>query len=234
MDLLFATLAGSLTILSPCVLPVLPFVTASSLKTHRLGPVALALGLLISFVGASLLISSTGFVLGISPDTMKIIAGILMVLSGFLFASEKLSESFASKLSGLSSIQGPTNSNFSELTTEFINGLILGLVWTPCSGPSLGLALGLAAKSGSVGQAFLRLSFFGFGAVVPLLIFSYGAKSLLKNVKSHSQGIYYLKKIFGVLIIGFGAAIITGFDRTIEGFLTGMLPESFISFITKY
>ena len=132
MELLFAALAGSLTTLSPCVLPVMPFITASSLRSHKWGPVALALGLLISFVGASALISSTGYVLGLNPETMKIIAGTLMVLSGLLFLSEKLADGFAARLSGFTSIQSSKNKNNSELVTEFFNGLILGVVWTPC------------------------------------------------------------------------------------------------------
>jgi cytochrome c-type biogenesis protein len=234
MDLLFAALAGSLTILSPCVLPVLPFVTASSLRSHKWGPVALALGLLISFVGASILISSTGFVLGLKPETMKVIAGILMLLSGLLFLSQRLSDGFAAKLSAFSSFQASGQPRSSELVTEFLNGLVLGIVWTPCSGPSLGVALGLAAKAGSLGQASLRLLLFGIGAVVPLLLFSYGAKSLLKNVKNNAQTITYFKKVFGVLIMAFGVAIITGYDRNIEAFLTGLMPDSFLSFITKY
>ena len=142
MDLLFSVLAGSLTVLSPCVLPVLPFVTASSLRSHKWGPLALAAGLLISFVGASILISSTGFVLGLSAETMKVIAGILMTLSGLLFLSQKLADGLASKLSFLSNIHTSKNQYYSELVTEFFNGLILGVVWTPCSGPSLGVALG--------------------------------------------------------------------------------------------
>ena len=234
MDLLFSVLAGSLTILSPCVLPVLPFVTASSLRSHKWGPVALATGLLISFVGASILISSTGFILGLSPETMKIIAGVLMTASGLLFLSQKLSDAFATKLSGFSNLQASKNKNFSELMTEFINGLVLGIVWTPCSGPSLGVALGLAAKAGSIGQASLRLGLFGIGAVIPLLIFSYGAKSLFKNVRNNSKAISYFKKFFGLLIMGFGLAIITGYDRSIEAFLIGVMPESFLTFITKF
>ena len=234
MDILFSALAGSLTILSPCVLPVLPFVTASSLRSHKLGPLALALGLLISFVGASILISSTGFIIGLRSDTMKIVAGFLMTLSGLLFMSQKLSDQLASKLSFLANFQTSKNQNRSELLTEFLNGLVLGVVWTPCSGPSLGVALGFAAKSGSLGEASLRLSLFGIGAVIPLLLFSYGAKSLLKNVKNNSQKISYIKKIFGILIMGFGAAIITGYDRSIESFLTGILPDSLLSFITQF
>ena len=94
--------------------------------------------------------------------------------------------------------------------------------------------LGLAAQSGSIGQAVLRLTLFGIGAVVPLLIFSYGAKSLLKNVKKNSQAIIYIKKLFGILIMAFGIAIITGYDRMIEAFLTGLLPDSFLSIITRF
>ena len=180
MDLLFSIFAGSLTVLSPCVLPVLPFVTASSLRSHKWGPLALGLGLLISFVGASILISSTGFVLGLSPATMKTLAGVLMSLSGLLFLSQNLSDALASKLSVFSNFQVSQNKNYSELTTEFINGLVLGVVWTPCSGPSLGVALGLAAKAGSIGQASLRLGLFGLGAVSTSFVFLWSQVSAEK------------------------------------------------------
>lgn len=234
MDLLFSVLAGGLTVLSPCVLPVLPFVTASSLRSHRLGPVAMSLGLLIAFVGASILISSTGFVLGLSAEAMKIIAGILMILSGLLFLSQKLSDAFSARLSFLSNIGEVNSKKFPELLTEFFNGLVLGVVWTPCSGPSLGVALGLAAKSGSIGQASLRLFLFGLGAVIPILLFSYGAKSLLKNVRSNSSTIGKMKKVFGVLIVVSGLAIVTGYDRNLESFLTELLPDQFVEFLTRY
>ncbi len=148
MKLLLALLAGFLTTLSPCVLPVLPFVTASSLNKNRLGPIWLACGLLVSFVGVSLLISSTGYIFGVDQQILRKIAGLVLALIGLLFLSQRLSDAFAGKLSFLSNRAIKASSNGDNLSgaAEFLNGILLGVVWTPCSGPSLGAALGLAAQ----------------------------------------------------------------------------------------
>jgi cytochrome c-type biogenesis protein len=89
MSFVFAFLAGLLTTLSPCVLPVLPFVTASSMSRNKLGPAFLGLGLLISFVGVSLVVSTTGQVFGLDPSVIRKTSGLLLMVSGFLFLDEQ-------------------------------------------------------------------------------------------------------------------------------------------------
>lgn len=123
MKLVFGFLAGLLTTLSPCVLPVLPFVAASSLNKNKLGPVLLAAGLLISFVGASLLISSTGYIFGIDPSVLRKIAGLLLALRGVLFLSQRLSDAFANKLSFLSNRLSKSTAGESDrsLTAELMS-----------------------------------------------------------------------------------------------------------------
>lgn len=236
MNLLFALIAGFLTTLSPCVLPVLPFVTASSLSRNRLGPIWLACGILVSFVGVSLLISSTGHIFGFDQAILRKIAGVLLALSGLLFISQPLSDAFAGKLSFLSNRASKASVNGDRLhgVAEFINGILLGVVWTPCSGPSLGAALGLAAQEGSFTKSAIILSFFGIGAVVPLMVFAYGAKGLVGKIKSGTGAIFFIKKVFGVLIVIFGLAIVFDWDRSLEAALTNILPDAWLSFVTKF
>jgi cytochrome c biogenesis protein CcdA len=236
MKLVLALLAGFLTTLSPCVLPVLPFVTASSLNKNKLGPAWLACGLLVSFVGVSLLISSTGYIFGIDQGALRKVAGTLLALSGLLFLSQRLSDAFATKLSFLSNRASQTSPEGSRLSgaAEFLNGALLGVVWTPCSGPSLGAALGLAAQEGSFLKAGGILSCFGIGAITPLMAFAYGTKGLVGKIKSSSGAIYVIKKIFGVLIVAFGVSIVFDWDRSFEAALTNVLPDAWLSFVTKF
>jgi cytochrome c-type biogenesis protein len=236
MSLVFAFLAGLLTTLSPCVLPVLPFVTASSLSRNKLGPAFLGLGLLISFVSVSLLISSTGQVFGIDPSIIRKGSGFLLMLSGFLFLSQRLADYFTEKLSFISGSVNKFGSAGQNggMIGEFFSGLLLGVVWTPCSGPSLGAALGLASQEGNFLSSAVVLLAFGIGAVLPLLAFAYGAKRYFTSIKAHLGLIKKIKIAFGVLIILFGVLIIFDLDRIVEATLTGMLPENWINFVTRF
>jgi cytochrome c-type biogenesis protein len=236
MSFVFAFLAGLLTTLSPCVLPVLPFVTASSMSRNKLGPAFLGLGLLISFVGVSLVVSTTGQVFGLDPSVIRKTSGLLLMVSGFLFLSQRFADYFSEKLSfisGRASQMGSSDSN-GGLIGEFVSGLLLGVVWTPCSGPSLGAALGLASQEGNFIKSASVLLIFGIGAVIPLLAFAYGAKHFLGRIKSHLGLIKKIKIVFGVLIVTFGFLIVFELDRNLEATLTGLLPDSWLIFITKF
>ena len=235
-----AFLAGLLTTLSPCVLPVLPFVTASSQSKSRAGPLALALGLLVTFVGSTLLIATSGFVLGLSPELLKQIAGILLAVSGLLFLSSSAQDYLAQALGRLvqsvqlTSRNSNANSRSGSVYSEFVGGLLLGLVWTPCSGPSLGTALGLASQAKGVGAAAVVLLCFGLGAIVPLLSFAYLARGLTERVRQNRRYIDWIKKVLGLLMVVFAVLIVSGLDRNLEAFFTRLLPDSWIRFTTKF
>jgi cytochrome c-type biogenesis protein len=128
---------------------------------------------------------------------------------------------------------GSSDSN-GGLIGEFVSGLLLGVVWTPCSGPSLGAALGLASQEGNFIKSASVLLIFGIGAVIPLLAFAYGAKHFLGRIKSHLGLIKKIKIVFGVLIVTFGFLIVFELDRNLEATLTGLLPDSWLIFITKF
>jgi cytochrome c-type biogenesis protein len=236
MKFVFAFMAGLLTTLSPCVLPVLPFVTASSLSRHKAGPLVLVSGLWVSFVGVSLLVSASGYVFGLDPALIRKTAGALLALSGALFLSHRLADGLSARLSGLGNWASQTSSQShgGPLLTEFVGGILLGFIWTPCSGPSLGAALGLAAQSGTVMRAALILSVFGVAAVLPLVFFAYGARNLMNSIRSRAGWIDGMKKCLGVATITFGLLIVTGMDRKLEGVLTNALPGSWIGLLSRF
>jgi cytochrome c-type biogenesis protein len=236
LALVLPFLAGLLTTLSPCVLPILPFVTASSLKQSKLGPIFLAAGLLITFVSASLLIGASGALLGLEPIVVRRLAGVLMMASGALFLSQRLADGFASKLAAISNRASDTNVSLQgrPALSEFLNGMLLGVIWTPCSGPSLGAALGLAANEATRAESAIALGAFGLGSVLPLMIFAYGAQGLALKFRDHRNAIGNLKKIFGVLIVILGFLILSGFDHSVEAALTELLPDAWVGFITRF
>lgn len=236
ISLLLAFVAGVLSTLSPCVLPVLTFVTASSLNKSKFGPIALSAGILVTFVGGSLVLQATGSVLGIGTSIVRPIAGMFLAISGLLFVSDTISELFAGLFSSaLRHIPAPSETNTRyPLVSEFINGFFLGIVWTPCSGPSLGAAFGLAGQTGQLSKAFLILLVFGFGSIIPLIVFAYGARGLTQAIRQQTRVVLTLKKTFGVLMMLFGLLIIIGYDRYIETLLLEITPDAWLGFITRY
>lgn len=229
-------LAGILTTLSPCVIPVLPFVSASSLNKSRLGPIALSLGLLLTFVGSSALLALTGHFLGFEKSTLRILGGIGLTISGVLFMNPALMTKLAESFSGLTNKAGQAAAGDygHPLFSEFLSGALLGIVWSPCSGPSLGAAVSYAGQANSIDRAVGILFVFGLGSVLPLLAFSYGARGLVGRIKTQSNALNFVKKSFGALMLIFGVLIVTNLDHQLEAWLTDLLPTAWLKLITKY
>ncbi len=152
MDLVLGYLAGVLTLINPCVLPVLPIVLASSLQNNRAGPLALAAGLSISFVAVGMAVAVFGRALGIDDTEIARAGALLMVGFGLILLTPRLSARFATATAGFS---GRADSGFSRLSQQHIGGqmlggALLGAVWVPCVGPTLGGAIALASSGESL------------------------------------------------------------------------------------
>ena len=156
MDLtaLFAVVAGILSTLSPCVLPLLPVVLGTAVSKHRYGPVALAGGLALSFVAIGLFVALIGFSIGLDLSVFRTAAGLLMIAIGAVLMMPRLQMQFAT-------VAGPvgnwTEQRFGGFDTaglkgQFLLGLLLGAVWSPCVGPTLGAASIMAARGENIGE----------------------------------------------------------------------------------
>lgn len=220
--------AGTLSTLSPCVLPVLPIIMTRSLRCHPLGPVVLVGGLAVSFAVVGSLIGFTAsWVVGLA-NWLRGMAIFLLLLMGILAIFPEKSYQLFSYLP-LSSQSSPSlTKNFAEgsLLGEFWLGISLGWLWTPCAGVVLGSIITLAAVGGQVREAFLLLLAYGGGAALPLLAIAYGGKHLgqqLAFLRSQSQN---LQKIGGVVITGTAIAILLGWDIKIQLWLAPLFPTS--------
>jgi len=221
-------IAGILSTLSPCVLPLLPILAGAAINTHRLGLYALAAGLALSYTIIGLLLASMGSILGLDPTVVRNLAALLLIVFGAILVSERLQTLFATATARFSGAGQPWLARISgdSLSGQFMLGLLLGVVWSPCVGPTLGAAMTLASQGGNLLHTAMVMLFFGFGASLPLIVlgtlsqqglFSNKAKLLLTGKTG--------KILFGILLIVAGILIITGLDKVFEIWILNHAPE---------
>jgi len=219
--------AGALSVLSPCVLPLVPILIGTAASAHRRGPLALAAGLTLSFAVIGVLLASAGASLGLDPAVFRNIAALMLLGFGVLLLSSGLQERFAVAASGASSIgQGMLSRlTLDGLPGQFVLGLLLGVVWSPCVGPTLGATITLASQGQQLGQVMLMMALFGLGAGLPLVILgSLSREAMLrmrgKLLATGQQG----KKVLGAVMLLIGIFILTGLDKKFETWILDVAP----------
>lgn len=227
--------AGALTLLNPCVLPLLPIVLAAALRESRWGPVALGAGLTVSFTLLGLVISAFGFQIGLSTDFVRMIAAIVLVLCGVILLVPKAQDLFASATQPIASGgQALMDRAPSEgALGQFFVGLLLGAVWTPCVGPTLGAAFLAASQQENLAGATATFFFFGLGTATALLAFSYGSRGLLAQRKqSWSAVAKWSKPLLGGTLLLVGFMIFFGWDKWLEAAVLSVMPDWLIDLTT--
>jgi cytochrome c-type biogenesis protein len=230
-------LAGILSILSPCVLPLVPLIVGTALNTHRYGPFVLALGLAISFTLVGILIATLGASLGLDQELFRMIAAVLLIAFSLTLLSTYLQDKFASISSSLGSSGQSILNRLStdSLLGQFLLGLLLGIVWSPCVGPLLGATLTLASQGQNLIHVFIVMSIFGLGAGLPLIILGLASRQAMLKIRSKLFLAGKLgKKILGLLMLVIGVMILTGADKNIEALIVEILPDWIISLTTRF
>ena len=233
----FAFAAGTLSTLSPCVLPLLPVVLGAAIAQHRAGPVALAAGLALSFVAIGLLLATVGFAAGIDSSLVRKVAAVLLIAIGLVMIVPAASEAFATAASPAGAWVEQRFGGFdsSGLGGQFLVGLLLGAVWSPCVGPTLGAASVLASQGKDLGHVAAVMALFGIGAALPLLILGLLSRETLNRIRGKlfsagSGG----KKLLGGLLVAAGLFIITGTDKAVETFLVANSPAWLTDLTTQF
>jgi cytochrome c-type biogenesis protein len=232
-----AFLAGVLSLLSPCVLPLVPMVLAAATGEHRMGPVALAAGLAISFTVLGVFVALFGFALGLDAEAFRVAAAVLMIAIGAVLLLPAMQVRLAAAAGPAANWTEQKFGNFSTsgLKGQFGVGLLLGAVWTPCVGPTLGAASLLAARGENIAQVSLTMLAFGVGAALPLLLLGFASRETIMRWRGNLMtGGKAGKAILGALLIIVGAAILTGLDKKIETVLTQAAPSWLIDLTTRF
>ncbi len=231
-----AFVAGILSVLSPCVLPLLPLVLGAAASEHRLGPAALAAGLALSFVVIGLFVATIGFSVGLDTDVFRTVAAILLVLLGLVLMVPAAQTRLAVAAGPVSNW---TESRFGGFSTagllgQFGVGLLLGAVWSPCVGPTLGAASLLASQGRDLGTVALTMFLFGLGAALPLLVLGMLSREVLMRwrdrMMSAGKG---LKAALGVILLVTGATILSGYDKALETALVNASPAWLTDLTTR-
>lgn len=232
-----AFLAGLLSILSPCVLPLVPIVFGTAASENRFGPLALAGGVTLSFVAIGVFVATIGFSLGIDGDAIRTAGAIMLVLAGLVLASPGLQARLA--LAG-GPVAARADARMQSLAArgwagQFGVGLLLGAVWSPCAGPTLGAASALAAESGTAAAAAVTMASFGLGAALPLALVGLASRAAWMRWRGSAlAGGKTLKVVLGVLLVALGASILSGVDRPIEAWLVAASPDWLVRLTTSF
>ena len=234
--LVLAYLAGALTTINPCVLPLLPVMVAAALGSGRLGPVALGAGLVTSFTLVGVAISASGTFLGLDPHALRLASAMLLIVAGIVFlvpmAEARMSAALAP--AGNASATLATRISGHGLAGQFAVGLLAGAIWTPCSGPTLGAAFALAAEAGGIPAAALRMFVFGLGAASVIGALAYGSRQLIARRKDGFAALSRIAKpLAGALLLLVGLAVLVGLDKRLEALLLDLSPDWLVTLTTS-
>ena len=236
-EVLLAFVAGVVTILNPCVLPLIPILVASAMGQNRYGPVALTAGLAISFASFGFVIVAFGFQLGIEEQTVRYFAGALLMVAGVLLLVPSAQAAFSAAASPLTNRANQALSRIdgSGLRGQLLIGLLLGLVWAPCVGPTLGAAIAAASQGEDLLAAFVTFLAFGAGISLSIVGFAYGSrKALGGRARMLQAAARYTKPIFAAALLVVGLMVVTGFDRHVESAALAYMPDWLIGLTTRY
>lgn len=229
--LVLAFVAGLLTALSPCVLPLLPLVMGSAAR-NRYGPTALAAGFVTTFTVIGVLLASVGTALGLSDTIVRSISAALLVAAGGLMISHRLQDATGRWLSPLASASAKLSARADQgLGAQFFIGALLGGVWSPCVGPTLGAALGLATRSETLAHAATIMAAFGLGSATFLLAAGYASRAVMGHRLRLLQAGESGRLVFGIVLLLVGASVPSGVDKLIESAVLARLPQWWVELL---
>lgn len=220
----FAFLAGIVTILSPCILPILPIILSGSVGEGKQKPIGIVIGFVGSFTFFTLFLTQLVQRTGISADALRLFSVVVIAVFGIallLPQAQKISEKLFSKLSSII----PSSNNKTGFGGGLIIGLSLGLIWTPCVGPIIASVITLAATSSvGAGAAIITLSY-SIGTAIPMFAIISGGRSLLQKFSFLSQNTGKIQKLFGIIMIVTAIGIYFNFDRQFQSYILDTFPQ---------
>ena len=232
-----ALFAGLFSILSPCVLPLVPIVLGSAVSEHRLGPLALAAGLATSFTAIGLFVATIGYSIGLDGEFFKIAGAVLLVAAGIalMLPRAQIQLALAAAPLGNWTERRFGNASAAGLRGQFGVGLLLGAVWSPCVGPTLGAASVLAAQGRSLGLVALTMLSFGLGSAIPLIALGLVSREAMMRWRHRllSAGNNGKMALGGVLIIS-GLLILFDLDHELETWFVRIAPSFLLDLSGRY
>ena len=227
MTYVWAYVAGLLTLINPCVLPLLPLVIAAAFQNSRLGPLALAAGLTVSFAVLGVSVTAFGHLVNVDGEAVNRVAAVMMMAFGVVLLvprAQTVLATLAAPLASRANSRIDTRER-SGIAGQFGVGVLLGAVWSPCVGPTLGGAIGLAASGEGLGQAAVTMLVFGVGVSTVLMALAYGSRQAVSARRERlAAWMPWAKPVMGATLLVVGVAVLFHIDRMIEGWLLDQMP----------
>ena len=223
--LIFAFVSGLLTILAPCIWPLLPLVLSTTSTGGRLKPLGVTLGILISFTLFTLTISYLVSRFGFDPNTLRLLAVAVLIFLGLMLLLPQLARLIEAGVSFLTShFGGGLIKQRSGFWGGILTGVPLGLVWSPCAGPILASIAALAATQMVSSRVVLVTLTYMAGTGIPLFIFAIFGRNLLTKSRLVSPYLGKIQRFFGVIIITMALLIWTNYDKVLQAKLLDAFP----------
>lgn len=223
----FAFLAGVITVLSPCILPILPIILTSSIggvNTGKLRPLGVVIGFILSFTFFTLFLSTIVRVSGISADTLRTVSvfviggfGLSLLVPQFQILIERLFSMLAAFI--------PNGQNRTGFGGGLLIGFSVGLLWTPCVGPILASVISLAITGTVTFDAFLITTAYALGTAIPMFLIMLGGQNVLRRVPWLLSNLGLIQKLFGIVMILTAVGIFLNLDRKFQTFVLEQFPQ---------
>ena len=230
-------MAGILSTLSPCVLPLLPIVLAGAASVHRWGAATLTAGLALSFAAMGVFVATVGVSIGLDAEVLRHFSAWLLAAAGGMLLLPALQQRLIAATAGVANAGQAWLSSLDvgRLRGQFIVGLVLGTIWSPCAGPTLGAAIALAAQGRDLGKIALLMTVFGVGAGTPLILLGALSRTALAKLRGGLLSAGKLgKPVLGVILMMLGAMTLTRGDQHLETWMVNWLPTWLVDLTTRF
>ncbi|MDQ6693412.1 MAG: cytochrome c biogenesis protein DipZ [Chloroflexota bacterium] len=233
-----AFLAGLLTIVSPCVLPVLPLLLSTSAGGGKWRPLGITLGFATTFTVALLTVQAAAEAFALPVTWLRYFSIVAVGLLGLTMLVPALGRAWERLLSPV--VRLGSRGTDTRRHKGFLGGLALGaglsLVWSPCVGPVMGTVFLLTAGQGFSGITanVLAITFsYALGGALPMLFIGYGTRSLAKRFKQLAPRTRAARTLFGALTVATCVGLLFGLDNQFQAFAQRNLPAEWTSALTS-
>jgi len=189
--------AGLASVLSPCVLPVIPVIVAGAERDDRLRPLLVVIGLSVTFMTMGAVSSLFGALLIGRTRTIELAGAAIILVMGILVLFDM---NIFKRFYRLSNIRVKGEGRLGGV----ILGMALGLVWVPCIGPMLSSILTMVGTSGQLARGIVLLGFYSLGLAIPMLVLAYSSQLLQSRIRALAQHDTILRYVSGGILIAFG------------------------------
>lgn len=223
----FSFIAGVITILSPCILPILPIILTSTIggqKISKARPLGVVAGFIFSFTFFTLFLSSIVKISGVSANTLRFFSIAVLAIFGLTLIIPQiqlLTEKIFSKLSKFT----PSSQNKTGFEGGILIGLSIGLLWTPCVGPILASVISLAITGSVTLDAFFITFSYALGTSIPMLLIMIGGQNTLRRIPWLVSKLGKVQKTFGVVMILTAIALYFNIDRKFQSYILNAFPQ---------